>query len=48
MAAAALSVTAVRTSSGVSLTPQGKVCVPYLTRIAELYRSMGRELERAG
>ena len=38
----------VRTSSGVSLTPQGKVCVPYLTRIAELYRSMGRELERAG
>lgn len=37
----------VRTSSGVSLTPQGELCVPYLTRIAELYQRMGRELETA-
>ena len=37
----------VRTSSGVRLTRQGELCVPYVTRIAELYQRMGRELEAA-
>ena len=38
----------VRTSAGVRLTEQGILCVPYVQRITDLYRRMGRELEKAG